>query len=561
MDPPKSTERKRVDSRRMLDGIVFRIRSGCQWNRLPRDLGDDSTIHWTFQPWVELGVIERPWAVQDEEREQLADVKWEWQAGALRQPLERHRQWPFWGDSIGPSPTDQAKAGSNRSVLDDHTKCSVRGVSYAIHADASTGVKKMTNRLGLRVVTCAVFILLSAQISGIACAGNQQATLDNVAGNQQTPPVQARSDGSKTQGVFDDHILFGQSAAFSGPAQQLGIDMRLGILAAFHEVNEAGGIHGRRLQLESLDDGYESGAAMSNTQMLIHEHKVFALIGAVGTPTSRASFLSAGFAGVPFIAPFTGAEFLRDPQQSHVLNLRASYYQETEEMVARLTEDLGITRVAVFYQDDLFGKAGLTGAARALKRRGLEPVATGYYKRNTDAVTGAVFHIVEADPEAVIMIGAYAPVAKAIVAVREEADPVFIAVSFVGADALARELGSDGNGVYVTQVVPFPEDDLVPVVARYRAALAAYDPTAATGFVSLEGYLAGRLAIAGLESCGLEVTQGCLLDAIRDGGAIDIDGFPLQYGPKDNQGSDAVFVNVLDGGGRYRQVDKLEPVP
>ena len=419
----------------------------------------------------------------------------------------------------------------------------------------------MTNRLGLRAVACAVFILLAAQASGIACAGNQQAALDNDVGNQQTPPVQATPPGGETQGVFDDHILFGQSAAFSGPTQQLGIDMRLGILAAFHEVNQAGGVHGRRLELESLDDGYESDAAMYNTQMLIYEHKVFALIGAVGTPTSRAAFLSASFAGVPFLAPFTGAEFLRDPQLDHVLNLRASYFQETEEMVARLTEDLGFTRVAVFYQNDFFGKAGLEGATRALERRGLEPVAAGYYKRNTGAVTAAVFHIVEADPEAVIMIGTYAPVAKTIVAVRQEADPVFMAVSFVGAGALARELGPAGNGVYVTQVVPFPEDDVVPVVARYGAALAAYDPTAVPEFVALEGYLAGRLAIVGLEICGREVSQGCFLDAIRDGGTTDIDGFPLQYGPEDNQGSDAVFVTVLGGGGKYRQVDKLEPVP
>ena len=144
-------------------------------------------------------------------------------------------------------------------------------------------------------------------------------------------------------GVSDERILFGESAAFSGPAQELGKSMRLGIEAAFHEVNRAGGVHGRRLELTALDDAYEPEAAVANTQALIREHKVFALIGAVGTPTSRAAVPIAADAGVPYIAPFTGAAFLRDARWSNVINLRASYNQETEEMVARLTEDMGIS--------------------------------------------------------------------------------------------------------------------------------------------------------------------------------------------------------------------------
>lgn len=359
------------------------------------------------------------------------------------------------------------------------------------------------------------------------------------------------------QGVSDDRVLFGQSAAFSGPAQNLGSDMRLGIQAAFHEANESGGVHGRRLELESLDDGYESDAAFSNTQQLLYERKVFALIGAVGTPTSRAAFLSANSAGAPFIAPFTGAEFLRDPGLDNVLNLRASYYQETEEMAERLTEDLGLTRIAVFYQNDSFGQAGLAGTIQALQRRGLEPVGSGYYERNTGATTAAVFHIVDADPEAVIMVGAYAPVAKTIQAVREQIDPVFMAISFVGSKALAGELGPDGAGIYVTQVVPSPDDASMAVVAKYQAALAAYDPEATPSFVSLEGYLAGRLAIAGLDGCGPDLTRDCFLNAIRNQQSVDIDGFTLQYGPDDNQGSDGVFITVLGEDGQYRQVDRL----
>ena len=173
--------------------------------------------------------------------------------------------------------------------------------------------------------------------------------------------------------------------------------MRLGIEAAFHEANQAGGVYGRRLILETLDDAYEIDYALSNTKRLIENDKVFALIGAVGTPTSRVAAPLAHEAGVPFVAPFTGAEFLRDPELDNVLNLRASYYQEAEEMVERLTEDLGVTRVAVLYQNDSYGQNGLDGTTWALERPGLEPVEAGHYQRNTTAVKSAAQNVMEAD--------------------------------------------------------------------------------------------------------------------------------------------------------------------
>ncbi|MCY3505209.1 MAG: ABC transporter substrate-binding protein [Chloroflexi bacterium] len=358
-------------------------------------------------------------------------------------------------------------------------------------------------------------------------------------------------------GVYDTRIVFGQSAAFSGPAQALGQGMRLGIQAAFHEQNQKGGVHGRMLELTTLDDQYEPHLAYANTLNLINRERVFALIGEVGTPTSRSASPLANAEDVPFIAPFTGAGFLRDSALGNVVNLRASYHQEAEEMVARLTEDLGITRVAVMYQNDSYGQSGLDGVVEALGKRGLEPVAFWYYQRNSDAVKAAVFNIVAADPEAVIMIGAYAPVAKAISVAREDIDPIFMAVSFVGSNALAQELGPDGAGVYVTQVVPLPDDTSVPAVAAYRAALKAFDADAVPGFVSLEGYLAGRLAIVGLEKCGRDISRDCFLDVLQHSGTIDLNGLTLEYGPGDNQGSDVVFMTVIGDDGNYHLVDDL----
>ena len=372
----------------------------------------------------------------------------------------------------------------------------------------------------------------------------------DVAGRLQAAPV---------PGVSATRIRFGQSAAFSGPAQELGRNMRLGIEAAFREVNERGGVHGRRLDLISRDDAYEPEAAIANTFHLIETERVFALIGAVGTPTSRSATPVAAAAGVPYVAPFTGAEFLRDPQWDNVLNLRASYYQETEEIVARLTGDLGVTRIAVLYQDDSFGRAGYRGVRLALDRRAMQPVSIGLYPRNTTAVKTALLDLQRGEPEAVIMIGAYQPVAALIRWARHVGmDPTFLTVSFVGSNALAQELGAAGAGVYVTQVVPFPTDDTLPVVDAYLRALAAQDADAEPGFVSFEGYLAGRLAIAGVQGCGAAVARACFLDSLRGSAEIDLDGFRLRYGESDNQGSDAVYLTRIGADGRYQPATTLQ---
>ena len=265
-----------------------------------------------------------------------------------------------------------------------------------------------------------------------------------------------------------------------------------GILSAFNEVNEKGGINGRRLELNSVDDLYTPAKAAVNTIALIEETKVFALIGAVGTPTSRAAVPVAEEAGVPYIAPFTGAEFLRDPTLKTVLNLRSSYYQETEEMVERLTTDLGITRISIFYQDDSFGRAGLQGVLNAMEKRDMELASIGLYPRLTTAIKAALLDIQRGDPQAVIIIGAYEPTAELILWARHLGmDPVFIAVSFVGSNALAESLGADGKDVFITQVVPFPTDDTLPITLDYLNALGKFFPNSEPGFVSFEGYLAG----------------------------------------------------------------------
>ncbi|MEX1034677.1 MAG: ABC transporter substrate-binding protein [Sneathiella sp.] len=359
-------------------------------------------------------------------------------------------------------------------------------------------------------------------------------------------------------GVAPDEITFGQSAAFEGPSAALGEGMRDGILAAFDEVNRKGGIAGRKLRLISYDDGYQPAMAIENVNRLITDDRVFALAGFVGTPTSKAIAPIAAAENIPLIGPFTGAGFLRDPRQKNVVNIRASYAEETEAWVAHLTSDPGITRIAAFYQDDSFGRAGLDGVKAALEKRGLALVGEGRYMRNTTAFKRALLAIRSSNPEAVVMIGAYKASAEFIRQARQLGlDVIFMNISFVGSKALSAELEGEGKGVFVTQVVPFPDDMDIPLVRAYRKALTAYDPALETGFVSLEGYLVGRFVAAVLENLGPEVTRAAFLKAIETTRKFDIDGLELLFGPGDNQGLNRVFLTEILGDGSFRAIDRL----
>ncbi len=361
-------------------------------------------------------------------------------------------------------------------------------------------------------------------------------------------------------GVSDDRILFGQSAALAGPAAELGIEMQRGIAAAFAEVNRSGGVHGRRLELVSYDDHYEPEAAIANTRKLIGEDKVFALIGEVGTPTSIAAEPIAKVAGVPFIAPFTGAEFLRDPALTNVVNVRASYFEETEKIVDSLVKDRNITRIAVLYQDDSYGRNGLAGVTQALDRRHLVLVGAESYMRNTTAVKAALLRLRDQKPEAIVIIGAYQPSALFTRwAHKLGVGATIVNISFVGANALAAALGPDAEGIYVTQVVPFPTGDSMPLLSQYRTALAAFDPAARPSFGSLEGYVAGRLTAEVQRRAGPNPTRQGFLATLAETGTFDIGGFSLHYGPGDNRGSDQVFLTMIRADGSIVPVERISP--
>ncbi|MGR3493803.1 ABC transporter substrate-binding protein [Citreimonas sp.] len=358
------------------------------------------------------------------------------------------------------------------------------------------------------------------------------------------------------QGIESAQVHFAQVAALDGPAAALGQGMRLGLLAAFEEANAAGGVHGRQIVLDSFDDGYEPDRSVAHVKTVIGADGHLGLIGAVGTPTSAATQPAATEAGMPFIGPFTGAGFLRDPQLSNVLNVRADYFAETEAWIEYLVDREGMDTIAILYQDDGFGRVGLDGVKAALEKRGMTLAAEGTYTRNTVAVKKALLDIRKAEPDAVVMVGAYKPVAEFIRLSRSlKFDPTFVNISFVGSEALAGELGADGEGVIVSQVVPFPWDTSIPAVAAYHAALKAVDPAAEPGFVSLEGYLTGRLAIMALEKAGKDVTRENFVQTMTTLGSLDLGGVSMAFGPGDNQGMESVFLTRITADGTFEPVE------
>ncbi|MBO9473082.1 ABC transporter substrate-binding protein [Shimia sp. R10_1] len=360
---------------------------------------------------------------------------------------------------------------------------------------------------------------------------------------------------SAEQGITDTSVTFAQVAALDGPAAALGTGMRLGIMAAFEEANAAGGVHGRMLKLDSMDDGYEPDRSATLVKSVVEGGNHIGLIGSVGTPTSSATQPIATEANMPFIGPFTGAGFLRDASHGNIFNVRATYAAETEAWIEYLVDQQGLQNIAILYQDDGFGRVGLSGVNAALEKRGMSLAAEGTYTRNTVAVKKALLSIRKAKPDAVVMVGAFKPVAEFIKLARKmKIDAEFVNISFVGSSALANELGADGEGVIISQVVPFPWDASIPVVAQYTEALAAVDAEAKPGFVTLEGYMVGRLAIEGLNAAGKSLTRESFLSAMGGLEAVDLGGVTMMFGADDNQGMDDVFLTRIAADGSFTPI-------
>ena len=351
----------------------------------------------------------------------------------------------------------------------------------------------------------------------------------------------------------EGRIVLGQSAAFSGLAAQLGIQFNQGAKLFFDQLNAAGGVGKRMVEIRTLDDGYEPDRCAENTRKLIADD-VFALFGYVGTPTSLAAVPLFNQAKVPFFAPFTGAESLRQPFNRLIFHVRASYYDETALIVRQLV-NLGIKKIAVFHQNDAYGKAGLDGVNKALAEHKLPLAGAATVERNSVDVAAAVEKLVAAKPDAVVQIAAYGASAAFVRAARKAGfGGTFYNVSFVGTQALADELGKDGAGVVVSQVVPSPYQPSRQITREFLDAIKKAGDKVQPNYSSMEGFLAARIFTEGLRQAAAsgKISRDSFISGMEGLGSQVISGFPVSFGPNDHTASSFVEMSMLTGDGRVR---------
>jgi len=353
-------------------------------------------------------------------------------------------------------------------------------------------------------------------------------------------------------GVTDTTITLGMSAPLSGPNGAYGLDMRQTITAYFEQVNKAGGINGRKLQLVALDDGYETERTVANTKTLIKEKNVFALLAYYGSsPTTETMNTVFGPAKVPLVGTISGAATLREspatnPNARYMFNVRASYADEAEVIVNQMVS-LGLKNIAVFYQNDGFGKSGLDGVTAALKKNNLAPSAVATVERNSVDVAKAVETIAKTTPQAVVMVTLYKPTAAFVKAMKKIGQhPMLMTLSPVGAEQLAQELGADSRGIGVSQVVPYPWNNVVPVVRDYQK----LSDKGAYSYYGMEGYLMARTMIEGLKRTGKDLTREKLITSLETMNGADLGGYRINYGPGSRLGSRFVELTVIGQGGK-----------
>ncbi len=352
------------------------------------------------------------------------------------------------------------------------------------------------------------------------------------------------------QGVSADAIIIGQSASLTGPSEELGRDMKAGADAYFNAVNEAGGVNGRKIKLISIDDAGVPDRTKANTLKLLNEDNVFALFGYTGTHTINPILSLVEKNKVPFFAPASGDVATREPLSRYVYNIRASYFEETEKIVEQLTRR-GLTKIALFYQNDAYGRAGLAGLEHALRQRKSSIVIFGSTDRNSTNVSSSAQTIAKSGAQAVL-ISAGAITASAFIKEMKKlgSNAQFCLLSSVGAMTVAAQLGDDGRGVEVSQVVPLPFSDSEPLGREYLKRMGG--PTKAS-FASLEGYIAASVFVEGLKKAGKVPTRESFLSAMDKLGTVDLRGYRVKFSADNHNGSNLVELTVLGAGGNYKR--------
>ncbi len=329
----------------------------------------------------------------------------------------------------------------------------------------------------------------------------------------------------------NETILLGASLPLSGINSHLGKDVVVGANTYFSHTNAKGGVHGKKIEFIQYDDKYEPENTLSHTQTLIEKDKVFALFGFVGTPTVKRVLPLISHTNIPFIAPYTGASFLRDNSSDNIINFRSSYIEEIDALVDYLTQEKGLSKFAIFYQNDDYGEEGYIALSQALDKHHLKLSAEGTYKRNTLSISHAIHEIESAKPEAIILVGAYKPTARFIEKVKEccPQNIIFCPISFVNADALVDELKGDARNILFSQTVPSYDDFTSAEAIEYTNLLKFYYPNEKPSLVSYESYLAAKTVVKAMREINGLLTQAKFTQALKNTNRYTLDNIPLGY--------------------------------
>jgi branched-chain amino acid transport system substrate-binding protein len=353
-------------------------------------------------------------------------------------------------------------------------------------------------------------------------------------------------------GITATTITIGQSAPLSGSNQELGQDIRNGALAYFKKLNDAGGVHGRRIELTTLDDANQVPRAEANTKQLVEQTGVFALFGYASATLSRPALPIVHQHKVPFIHPFTGADPMR-VFDKFVYNVRASYADELEKIVDFFAP-LGVKRFSIVYYDDVVGRENLSAVDRALKKRSYETVSKAVLKdRAKPDIPAGVKDVAKGNPDVVILTTLYKTSADFIkLAKKSGLGAQMASNSFPGASPLAKELGKDGPGVIIATVVPPFSKASIPVVAEYRAAIEKLSGKKEYSFTSLESYIGAKVLAEGLKRAGPRPTRESFMQALDGMSSYDVGGYAVSYSPTEHNGSSFVELTVISKEGAFR---------
>jgi branched-chain amino acid transport system substrate-binding protein len=346
-------------------------------------------------------------------------------------------------------------------------------------------------------------------------------------------------------------VKISQSIALSGPLGDLGQAMHQGAQVCFAAVNAQGGVNGRKIVLETLDDGYDVKRAVANVGTFLGNKDTFALFNCMGTPMIEAMLPQVVESGVPFFAPFTGAKLARPKGVRNILNIRASYSDEAEQMVQHLTT-IGIKRIGIAYQNNAFGKEVFDSVHAAMQKQQLNPLGTVTVESNGSDAATASSKLVQVEPETVIVVLAGKPALDFIKAFRAQRRGVpLYAFSVMGAAATLRAIGDDAVGVAVTQVVPSPGSPAVAVVRDFHAAWKAAEAKLEPSHLALEGYINARVFVEALKKTGRNLTRERFIDSTWALKRTDLGGFDVAFSEPGKGASRFVELTMLGRGGRF----------